>query len=113
MQIVFPDKYYNSSLSVSEGDMIFKNDNVNKTSVLTWEIKKILLTSFPILKGNISHEKEFVKNSNILIVNCNILNYSITGFSITSFNVLKDKENINPFKGALVCSKIRNMEIIF
>lgn len=118
IKINFPEKYYNSNIIASEGDFQFINNKLEKNSIILWEIKNIKLhlnkeNTLPYLKGNISHENEFKSESNSLTLSCKLSNYSATGFSITKMNVIKDKNNLQPFKGGMLHTNINNLEIIF
>lgn len=120
MKIFLPENFYNSNLSVSDGELYFYNDSINKCTCIHWEIKKFSFAlsgnkevNLPVLKGNISYEGLFVSDSNLISLNCRITNFSVTGFSVSKVNVTKDKNNVQPFKGVMLSSNIKNLEIMF
>lgn len=114
IRIHLTGKFFNSSLNVNEGDLQFSYDDDNETSFLTWEIKKINFDKdLPYMKGNLSFEGDFEKESNVLTMSGRIPNYSATKSSITKVNIIKDEHKISPFKGGLLTTNIKNLEIIF
>lgn len=114
LKAVFPPHYYNTNLSVSEGDLEFYTGET-QSSILTWHVGTINggYSKIPYLKGNITHNGNYQPDSNVIIISTKIDHYSVLGNRVIKLNILKNKSDSNPFKGGKCSSLISNLEVIF